>query len=130
MANLEPFFKLLLGRNNGYLCIATLDQVTRNFQEKFFNYPKALNEITDYLDKVIPDTNVYFCPNLFSAPRRIKANVISAPNAWSDLDRCNPEVLLVRPSVVLESSPGRYQAFWIFDDEVDPENAYAENITD
>ncbi|HNV18244.1 MAG TPA: DUF3987 domain-containing protein [Rectinema sp.] len=123
MANLEPFFKLLLGRNNGYLCIATLDQVTRNFQEKFFNYPKALNEITDYLDKVIPDTNVYFCPNLFSAPRRIKANVISAPNAWSDLDRCNPDVLLVRPSVVLESSPGRYQAFWIFDDEVDPENA-------
>ena len=123
MANLEPFFKLVLGRNNGYLCIATLNTTTREFQEKFFQYPDKLNDVMNYLDNVIPLTNVYFCPNLFSAPRRIKDNVISTPNAWSDLDRCAPSNLLVNPSVVLESSPNRYQAFWLFNDEVEPEEA-------
>ena len=123
MANFDTFFRLVLGRNSGYLCIATLNTVTRKFSEKFFEYPKQLSLAEDFLDKVIPETNVYFCPNLFNKPRRIKENVISTPSAWSDLDRCNPANLLVRPSVVLESSPNRYQGFWLFDDEVEPEDA-------
>ena len=122
-STIETFFKLVLGRNNGYLCLAFLDPVTRKFKEEFFEYPDQLPQIvTRSSGKALTD-NVYFCPNLFDAKKRNKENVICTPNAWADLDRCAPTHLLIKPTAVLQSSPARWQAFWAFDENPEPQVA-------
>ena len=123
MANLEPFFKLVFGRNKGYLCIATLNSASRAFKERFFEYPAKLNEVMELIDNEVPYNNLYFCPNLFNEKKRRKEFVSIAPNSWADLDRCDPKVLLIKPSVIVESSPNRYQAYWLYDENVEPEVA-------
>ena len=71
-STIETFFKLVLGRNKGYLCLAFLDPATRKFKEEFFEYPDQLPQIvTRSSGKALTD-NVYFCPNLFDAKKRKK----------------------------------------------------------
>lgn len=113
----ETFFKLLLGpRVKGHMCIATMEPTGDNFKERFFAYPDELDGMLDYIDKYTPTHNVYFCPQLLRSPRRTKDNVTFCTSAWADLDECDPNNLLVKPSVVVESSPLRYQTYWIFED--------------
>lgn len=123
MEKLQTFFKLLFGRSEGIICISTLNQATRKFQDNFFNYPQQLLDIVEFCDEAALKENVYFCPNLFSSKRRIKKNVIKTASVWADLDRCHPDKLKVVPSITLESSPGRFQGFWLLDGDVPPEEA-------
>jgi hypothetical protein len=79
------------------------------------------------IERLRLEGNVYFCPQLLSARRRIKENVSACPSAWADLDTCEPEKLLVPPTIVLESSPEHYQALWRFAEAQAPH--VAENIS-
>ena len=127
--DLKSFFKLLFGKTQGWLCIAYINPTSRSFKEKFFQYPAELTVIADDIIKNSDDKNIYFCPQLFksgTAGSRRKDNVSVVTCAWSDLDKCHPENLLVAPSISFESSPGRYQAFWLLD-EVEP--AVAEDLS-
>lgn len=127
--DLKSFFKLLFGKTQGWLCIAYINPTSRSFKEKFFQYPAELTVIADDIIKNSDDKNIYFCPQLFksgTAGSRRKDNVSVVTCAWSDLDKCHPENLLVAPSISFESSPNRYQAFWLLD-EVEP--AVAEDLS-
>jgi hypothetical protein len=119
----QTFFKLLLGRNEGFLCLAFATPDRKSFKELFFRYPEQLDDITFAIEKEAPGTNAYFCPHLFGEKRRSKDTVKATPNAWADLDDCKPENLLVAPSIAVQSSPGRYQAFWLLEGHVDPSDA-------
>lgn len=114
---IETFFKHLLGpRVKGWVCIATLEPTGENFKERFFAYPDNLPDMMNYIDKYTPTHNVYFCPQLLRSPKRTKDNVVACTAAWADLDECDPSNMLVRPTIVVESSPLRYQAYWLFED--------------
>lgn len=72
----------------------------------------------------LPDrADIYFCPVVFSKPKRKKENALPTNVLWSDLDFANPNDCRVRPSVAWESSPGRFQALWFLNREVAPEEA-------
>lgn len=114
---IETFFKHLLGpRVKGWMCIGTLEPTGENFKERFFAYPDNLEHMLDYIDKYTPTHNVYFCPQLLRSPKRLKDNIATCTAAWADLDECDPVNMLVRPSIIVESSPLRYQAYWLFED--------------
>lgn len=122
----EMFFKLLFGRNRGYLCLAFLDTSDkRKMTELWFTYPDELDQALDAVEQYGMMNHAYFCPQLFSQKKRSRDYVSITTNAWSDLDRCNPDKMLQPPSITIESSPDRYQAYWIFDPstEVDPKDA-------
>lgn len=57
--------------------------------------------------------DVYFTPCIFSKPRR--NNRYALPSRWlyADLDEVDPRSLALKPTVAIESSPGRYQAMWL-----------------
>jgi len=67
--------------------------------------------------KVILPTldDLYFCPNFFSEPRRLRK--VAQPGRWlyADLDEVNPGKLpdFLEPTVAWETSPGRFQALWL-----------------
>ena len=119
----EVFFKLLFGRSEGYLSLAFLEQESRKFFERYYRYPKELDTAIKEIDALKDSHNAYFCPQLFSEKARKKEFVNFTPNAWADLDSCHPNKMLVTPSVQVQSSPGRYQAYWVFDDFVAPKEA-------
>jgi hypothetical protein len=118
----ETFFKLAFGQERGLVCIAYLTQFKREFREEYFAYPNDLSQMLGAINRDTLNTNVYFCPQLLKAKKRIKENVTKTHTAWADLDTCHPDNLLVKPSIVVQSSPDRYQALWVLKD-VDPDDA-------
>lgn len=117
----ETFFKLVFGKASGYVCVAHGKE--GKLHENYFKYPDELPKILTHINQIYLDYNTYFCPQLLRVPKRIKENVSICPNLWSDLDACPPDVLLVPPTIVLESSAGRYQGFWVLNEPIDPETA-------
>jgi predicted transcriptional regulator len=120
------FFNTLFGNYEGYVCIAILPKNMRGgMDETFFHWPDQEDQINKFCGDSKHAGNVYVCPQVLSGKRRTKENIISTPTAWADLDLCNPENLLVPPTVAVESSPGRWQAYWRFAgvDNVDPDDA-------
>ncbi len=127
------FFKAVFGRAQGYVCIALLDPQTRAFFEKLFAWPSQGEELLDYIERAHEGYNVYFCPQLLDDPDfrrasdgkgpRVKENVRTCPTVWADLDECSPDRLLIRPTVLVESSYGRHQAFWVMEDPLEPKVA-------
>lgn len=47
---------------------------------------------------------------------RQKANAKEGRTVFCDADGAHPDVFRLKPSIILESSPGRYQTFWILDE--------------
>jgi hypothetical protein len=113
------FFGTLLGQSHrGFVCIAIKRK--DKFSETFFTYPDQYKEMHEFVEKNKYSGSVYFCPQLLSEPRRVKENVAVTTCAWADLDTCHPRQMLVPPTVSIETSPSRYQAFWAFDEPKDP----------
>lgn len=123
------FLRQVFGDNEGYVCIAygPRNGNRKLFREEFFKWPLDAEEILALVNRVYQGNNVWYCPQLFSKRKRDKDVCSSTPSAWSDLDTCDPDLLHVEPTVLVESSPGRYQALWVFDREVDPSDA--ENLS-
>lgn len=122
--SLEAFFRSTFGKAaEGYVVLSLMNATTRKFRESWFRYPNDLDKLLDTIEQNKMGHNVYFCPQLFLEKQRKKQFVVATPSAWSDLDTCDPEKLLVEPTVVWQTSPGRWQALWRFEREVDPDDA-------
>jgi hypothetical protein len=121
---IEAFFKLIFGRNEGIVCIGYLTTgETKKMTEKSFEYPEQLEALRDSINHYKATHSVYYCPHLFREKRRVKDNVLTCPTIWSDLDTCDPSLLMVQPSILVESSPGRHQGLWLLEDALDPTEA-------
>jgi len=120
-AKRETFFKLVFGKSSGYVCIAFLKD--KKFTEEYFQYPDNLNVMLDRIENFIVGYNVYFCPQLLRERKRSKEYVETTPNIWADLDTCDPKLLMVEPTIVVESSPRRYQGYWVMDRIPDSDDA-------
>src|SRR5258706_3163825 len=122
----RDFFRLIFGNETGYVCIAYKGQTDKSFDEKFFLYPEQLDDMCEDIDKrALTLTHVYFCPQLLKAKRRKQSDVSRCPVLWADLDTCSPQLMMVEPSIVVQSSQGRWQAFWRMDNALEPEEAEA-----
>jgi hypothetical protein len=118
----SSFFRAAFGTAHGYLALAFLTPDKKNFWEAYFMWPEEEDEALTEIRNNLASHNVYFCPQLFRSKHRKKEEVIATPTAWSDLDTCSPDLMLIRPTLVVESSAHRYQALWSLD-EVEPDDA-------
>ena len=65
--------------------------------------------------------DMYFCPLPFREGRRVKSGVVRSRFLWSDID--DGDWHKSEPTVLWESSPGRFQGLWKLPNAVDPERA-------
>lgn len=121
-SKLDTFFRLIFGKNTGYVCIAHKVK-DGGMHENYFMYPDELPRLIEHCETFSLDNDVYFCPQLLGSRKRKKDNVQTCPTLWGDLDTASPAVMLVEPSVVVESSPKRYQAYWVLDKPIPAEQA-------
>jgi len=119
---LETFFKLIFGKHTGYVGIAHKPP-TGGMNENYFVYPDEIARMIEHCEKFSLDNDVYFCPQLLGTRKRNKENVQTCTNLWGDLDTCPPDLLLVEPTVLVESSPKRYQAYWVLEKPITGEQA-------
>lgn len=125
----RTFFKLIFGPEaTGYACIAFLEHTTRKMQQLWFEYPAQLEDmlvsISEHSKRL---AHFYFSTALYEAHEgkntREKQHATTSTIIHCDLDTCDPRLLLVEPSILVQSSPGRFQAFWILEHPVHPAEA-------
>lgn len=116
------FFELVFHKQTGYLCIATKNPVSGVFGEIFFQYPTEVKASIEHILEIQREMDVYFCPTLMVEQSgkkwgtRVKNNIQSSRVVWADLDYCHWSRLLVKPSLVIETSPNRYQGYWLLNE--------------
>ncbi len=54
----------------------------------------------------------YFCPNVFTKPKRLEENVGKLYWLYADLDAVDPRKLDLPPTIAIRTSPGRFQGLW------------------
>lgn len=107
------FFDYLFGdKIQGYLCIATAHKDKSGFKENWFYWPTERVTVSNFIDSVATTHNVWFGVCLFDKEKRAREFAMPATFAWADLDEVDPTSIRPAPTCVLESSEGRYQAFW------------------
>lgn len=105
------FIEWLHGGTPGFVAVGIKTATTGHWLEKSF--PSSDHDgIAERISKYTNTSNIYFCPTRLTTRQRIKDSVVFGQCLWADLDECPPEVLRVKPSIVVETSPGRYQAYW------------------
>lgn len=119
------FFKFLFGDKRGYICIATESAQKGDFKQRFFHWPTDESQLLTYIQQQRKNKNIWFCANLLERKSRKKEDRPWMPDnlLWADLDDCPPDAIEPQPQVVIESSPDRYQALWVVDEDLDPQIA-------
>lgn len=87
--------------------------------EEWFVWPRDRVKILTRIAE-ITDTNVYFSPHLFSERDSRKQFVLPSRTLCVDLDNADITDLRLNPTIMIETSPGRHQGFWIL--KTVPEN--------
>lgn len=106
-----------------YFCISTKDPKTQEWHDEFF--ARAQFPIVQaYIDEMKTDgKNVYWCCHGFSMKRRLRRYAEMPKLMWADLDETDPRGLEnLRPSIAIESSPGRFAAWWILTEPLDDDS--------
>lgn len=115
---MERFFRSLFGSETGYLCISLLKR-GEGMTEYFFDYPAQVVKASELAQNASATSEVYFCAQLLDRKKRSKDAISRCSVVWADLDTCSPSKLHVHPQVVVQSSPGRYQAYWRLEESLD-----------
>lgn len=122
----RTFFKMIFGPEaTGYVCIAFLEHTSRKMQMLWYEYPTQLEDmlisIQDHSKRL---AHFYFSTALYEAAgSREKQYAQTSTIIHCDLDTCDPRLLLVKPTILVQSSPGRFQAYWVLDHPVAPADA-------
>jgi hypothetical protein len=121
------FFRFAYGMDNeAFVCLCRRDIESGLWEDEFFKWPSEQDQILDFVARSIAGYDVYYCTQLFTRPERKKEWAGACPTSWADLDHCHPDELLIPPTITIESSPGRWQALWVYKEAIDP--AQAEDV--
>lgn len=122
---LAEFLKTVVTGDNGWFCLATAElanteeETEKTWKEVFYSWPDELTTIVNDVSELGSDVEVYFSPYLFREPKSIKSNAIVGRTIVADLDDANVLTIQITPSIVVETSPGRHQGYWILNEELD-----------
>lgn len=98
-----------------YFCLSTKSR-TKKWQDHFFT-KSEFNRIPEFLEEY-RSHDIYFCPHGFREERRLKEYAVRPALLWADLDEADPRTIKFKPTIAIESSPGRYVGLWVTDEKM------------
>ena len=121
----DRFYRHLFGGRAGLLALFSgrrmlggeLDKGTT--RTRYFDYPARIGDALAYAAKESRSgSEVWHCAHLLTKGRRVKENAAPVLALWGDLD--GAEVLngSLKPTAVVESSPGRFHCYWRLSEEI------------
>jgi hypothetical protein len=119
------FFEWLFAEKDGFICLAYADAINprQSFRQKFFHWPTEKDQVLGFIERHKLSRNLWYGVNILARPERLKHQCISHDVVWSDLDTADPNNIEPKPNIIVESSPGHYQAIWKLDQEIPPDIA-------
>lgn len=87
----------------------------------WYKWPAELDEIVAFAEKHAPHANVYFSSYLYKAPVAVKDNVLLSRTIQADLDDADPRNIARPPTILVETSPGRHQGYWVMENQLSKE---------
>lgn len=96
-----------------FFCISTKSGAG-TWKDHFFS-PEEFGNIRKFL-RDHDDHDIYFCPHGFNRRVRQKGEAVIPNLLWADLDFANPKDMKPKPTVAIESSPGRFVGIWVLDE--------------
>jgi hypothetical protein len=82
----------------------------------------AITEHVDYFNRLAArGAGIFFCVAVTDGKGRKTENITAFRGYWVDLDGASLDPVLkwkLQPTIVTETSPGRYHAFWLFKEPV------------
>lgn len=124
------FFKLVFGpQGEGWFCLNFKEHASGIMNQAWFNFPSEIEGALDYIDAHSKDlVHFWFTSALYlAAGDRHRSNVKMSTFVHCDLDSCDPKLLKYEPSVLVQTSPGRLQAYWVLDEPATPSEVEAIN---
>jgi len=103
----------------GYFCLAVSNGT--GWLEEWHQWPQDIDKIVERAERAKDSANVYFSTYLFKAPQSKKENVLPTRTIQADLDDADVSNLPKAPTVLIETSPGRHQGYWVLDQELPSE---------
>lgn len=86
--------------------------------EQWMKWPEDIDAIVERATAQADKANVYFSSYLFKQPSSLKENVLPSRTIQADLDDADVNNLTREPTILVETSPGRHQGYWILDEEL------------
>jgi hypothetical protein len=94
-----------------------------------FNYPEAANTAAQWaLSKSDEGREVYFCAHLLTGAERKKKNAGEVSSLWFEKDGEGAPNGSLKPTALVQSSPGRYHGYLRLTDPIPPETAEDLNL--
>ena len=103
----------------GYLLLGVGNGV--KWWEEWFHWPDQMSAFEARVQEYSVTYNVYFSAHLFDEPTSTKEHVLPTRTIQADLDEADAFSLPLAPSVLVKTSEGRYQAYWILTEHISPQ---------
>lgn len=108
---MADIFDLAYGDAQGYAAIIT-DLDTEHPSHRWLEWPREANFMRRYA-ALRADEDVYFTTTLYDhEERRTSEHTTVGQVVYADADTCHPSKFRLAPSAVVETSPGKYHAYW------------------
>ncbi len=105
----EPgYFYLAVSNGSGWL-------------EQWHHWPEDVDKIVERAEAQCKTSNVYFSTYLFKSTQATRDNILPTRTIQADLDDAELGSLPRDASILIETSPGRHQGYWILDRVLDLE---------
>lgn len=126
----EQFLRRIFRDSRGYLCLARISRLNGKgpFEQFFYRYPDELDQAVAWIEESnTVGMDLYFCVHLLKRQQRRKEDALPCTVLWADLDECDPKHLgkygEPQPQLVVQSSEGHWQAYWLLKKPVAPQIA-------
>lgn len=126
IVDLVSFFRTVItAPNGGWFCLgyAKLGEDEKktklSWTEEFYSWPDEIHSVIVRVNELKDNYDIYFSPYLFKEQASTKDNAIVGRTIVADLDEANILTLQIEPSILVETSPGRHQGYWILQDQLD-----------
>jgi hypothetical protein len=96
---------------------------TKNTRKEWKDHAFSRDQFEDVADfiKENQDKDIYFCPHGFTRAKRRKDSAVLPSCLYADLDAADPRTIKFKPTIAIESSPGRFVGLWITDKPITEE---------
>lgn len=113
------FLDLIYGSTEGYISIVTRNDVTGlPDSERWLEWPKERTFAQRYT-QIREQEDVYLSVGVFRSRSRTNTDAFARSNVvWADADTCHPTNFRLRPSIIVETSPGHWHCWWVLDNDV------------
>jgi hypothetical protein len=114
----EDFFDLIYSdlTNNVYISLGGVGE------GKWFKWPNQRDDLLAFVAEN-DQQDVYFSVSDYTKPVRRKEHAGMASIIYVDADEWDTESAWLEPSVVVETRPGRYHAYWLLTEPITAEDA-------